>query len=492
MTARGTPVRERIKSYLSTLSPQARGMLVRAAESALERGERDVSLETVLAVIREIDAAESFDRIFEQDPEPAASAYGAGVVRATAPVDPVAAQSWAARLRQEFFRPLEPFLVDVILPARQVGLIFEPHLDLIWTFIGRDLMPDHMTELLSLDDAGLASDPRAVAAELRLIVAPAARTYLADAAASTRGQQRLRAQLGNDTGYADFLDCLHVFENEEAYSRILGRLPKVLTAFDMSETGPVSDLIGGAMRKRIVDGRFLAAALAKRLANPGHLINLALRIGGSEDPKVVAQTPAIALADIILAEIDRNVAICESLARSHRTTASLVQRMKTYHEIVRHVSMVIDLEQAPEWSRRISAARRRLSDLLIADIEQAPGLMRRALRDGVERSFKDTAMLEDAERAMTLLDTARATADSLALNDAITRARKSAEQVIETLNGKVMDALRRADTSDRGNAVRHVDAMIRFAAIIFGEDYALVLRRTRDTIVQKTPSRAVI
>lgn len=456
-------------------------MLVRAAEASIERGERDISLETVLAIIHEIDAAENFDKIFEPD---------------TAPLDLVpeagGAQSWAARLHQEFFRPLDPFLIDVVLPSRQVGLIYEPHLDLIWTFICRDLMPEHMNAILSLNDAGLAADPRIVAAELRLAVTPTARAYLADAANNPKGQQRVRAQLGNDGGYADFLDCLHVFENEEAYARILGRLPKTLTAFDMSESGPVSDLIGSVIKKRIVDARFLAAALVKRLGNPGHLINLAMRIAGSDDPKVVAQTPAIALVDLILAEIDRCVAICESLAKSHRTTSSLAQRMRAYHEIVRHFSMVIDLEQAPEWSRRISASRRRLSDLLAADIEQAPGLVRRALRDGVERGFNDTSMLEDAERAMTLLDAARGISDSLALNDAITRSRKAAEQVLETLNGKVMDGLRRADSSDRARALRHVDAMIRFAAIIFGDDYALVLRRSRDTIVQKAPARAVI
>jgi hypothetical protein len=153
--------------------------------------------------------------------------------------------------------------------------------------------------------------------------------------------------------------------------------------------------------------------------------------------------------------------------------------------------VVFELDLVPEWMQRVAAARRRISDLLDPPIAEAPGLVRRLLRDAAERpGVFDPSLLDDADRALTLFDMARVIADSVALNDAIARTRKALEQTLELLHSRTIDGVRKAGPDRRAGAVKLADAAIRYCGIVFGEEYASVVRRSRDTALQKTPGRS--
>jgi hypothetical protein len=140
----------------------------------------------------------------------------------------------------------------------------------------------------------------------------------------------------------------------------------------------------------------------------------------------------------------------------------------------------------------LGAAKKHMSDLIAHEIEPLPGLIRRALRiEAANQNFEgnfDAGTADDAEFGIRLMIEARNALDSLALNELVTKLRRPVEQTIEVVTAKLMTALKTPAGADRGDLVKAVDAAIRMSAIVFGEDYAGHLRKSRDNAMK--PAKA--
>ena len=115
---------ERLRHYLRGLAAPARSLLIGELERAVLRGEEIAGADLVLHELRFIlrEQREGMPRI-----------------------------SNAARL---VFKPLEPFLVDDRADHNHPGRIARCSLETLWTWIGRDLLPDEAKVLT--DDIGRA------------------------------------------------------------------------------------------------------------------------------------------------------------------------------------------------------------------------------------------------------------------------------------------------------------------------------------------------
>src|SRR5579871_2807689 len=103
---------ERLRDYLAQLSPQSQALLMREFERAIERGEETTVANFVLEQLRKI-VREGDDEARPRSENP-------------------------ARL---LFRPLEPFLVENNMPARQ-GQIRRTSLPAVWQWLAREGSPD--------------------------------------------------------------------------------------------------------------------------------------------------------------------------------------------------------------------------------------------------------------------------------------------------------------------------------------------------------------
>src|ERR1700719_3111193 len=102
---------ERLRDYLQSLSPQARGMLIALLERAPDNEQSAAADQIVLQELRRM-----------AEPEPA-------------PVPPM------LDLAHRFFMPLEPFLIDAPPDHKRIGRLARVSLEPIWNWLGRDLMP---------------------------------------------------------------------------------------------------------------------------------------------------------------------------------------------------------------------------------------------------------------------------------------------------------------------------------------------------------------
>ena len=132
----GTGTIEKLRQYLRELSPQARAMLLAALERASLSGEEVTGGDLILQQLRHIVREQR-----EQAPRIGNS----------------------ARL---FFKPLEPFLVDDEPEHQHPGRIARASLEMLWSWVRRDLLPDEAKILADAVGEALLSGNEAKAEKL--------------------------------------------------------------------------------------------------------------------------------------------------------------------------------------------------------------------------------------------------------------------------------------------------------------------------------------
>ena len=513
-------VTSKVKAYLSALSPKAREMLLRSARHSLERGETGAQHAVVLAAMDEIAAGggdwlpiDEVDvpqkaapeaqtaPVVQPTPEtqaapeaPSAPASARPAAAAPKPATPTAPpRPWKERVERAFFAPLQPFLIDVDLTMKQQGRILDAHLAPLWTWIARDVARADVERVLAADPGDPAADATAVARKLRRDLTPRVIEMLRLVEDDQKARQKLAAQIGGDAVLRDLRDVLYVFQREAAFANLLGQWPQTLSAYDIADQSRVVESVRVAVEQLRLAVPFVGAAMLSRTQNAIVPVLAAVHFAGSTDARLVAGSRYAGFVDITLSEIERDVVdACEG-ARDRRRRARLIDDLRAYHDTMRNLRFAVDVDPVSQWLKRIGACRLRISELIASEIEQAPGLVRRALRvESLAGEFGarfDPAAFEDAEFAVRLLVEARLAADSLAVNELVSRTRKQVEQTLEVVTAKLMSDLKSNAALDRASLTEAIDGAVKLSALVFGEDYAAIVRKSRDNAV-KQPTRA--
>jgi len=225
-----------------------------------------------------------------------------------------------------------------------------------------------------------------------------------------------------------------------------------------------------------------------RLSAPWQLIRIATRAAESDAAARVAETPYALAVTIVLGEIESMVVDLRSELKAGRPLSSLV---KGLHDAVRGLRTEMDLDGESAWGRQLAAVRSEVSGLLKAEIEAAPGRVRRLLRprpakDIVPGSLLDAIDVSDAEMLVEFVSACRHYGSELAVSEVTLRTYSELEQYLETGTKVLLDSLRHADDDDRPFRQSQVDAAIRFCKTVFGSDYAGLLVKAADIAIQSS------
>eukprot|EP01037_Dinobryon_pediforme_P022977 gene22978-24299_t len=200
------------------------------------------------------------------------------------------------------------------------------------------------------------------------------------------------------------------------------------------------------------------------------------------------------MVDTVISEVELWVARAEAHIGVPLERYKVIDDIRAYHDLFRQLVLAVPPDNPPGWHRRLGEARRRMSDIVGREIEQLPGLIRRVTRvDALAaraNSGFDQAAGADAEFGAKLLVEARVAIDSLALNDLVTKSRRGVEQTLEVTFEKLLADYKSKASLDREMLLRALDCTIRMSATVFGEDYAALLRKSRDLAVQKAQAKA--
>lgn len=461
----GADTIDRLRQYLSELSPQARALLIGEFERNLIGGEDGAGADLVLSQLRDIvrEQREGGPRI-----------------------------GHCARL---FFKPLEPFLVDDRAEHSHPGRIARASLEQLWTWVRRDLLPeeakvltDEVTEALLASDLARAED---LTRTFQDKAAAAIAATLATAADDDKFRRRLQAQIGTARAMEDATTLKCVLGARDALAALAARLPLRITNFATRDLDEYKGLIEQASA---ADGElFLYALLTvmSRLASPWQIVRLGIKAAGSDVAARVAETHYGVTVTIVLAELERLIGELRTDLRSGRGVA-VGALLKTIHDTARGLRTELDLPVDSAWGRTLAAQRAQTADLLRSEIEAASGRVRRLLRARPSSEIRAHSVLDaddvaETEALVAFVGNCRYFAGELALNEVTQRTFSGLQQYLDSSTRALLDGLRHAGEADRSFRQSQVDAAVRFCALVFGKDYAALLSKAAE--VAGTPDR---
>src|SRR6201999_3712057 len=104
----------------------------------------------------------------------------------------------------------------------------------------------------------------------------------------------------------------------------------------------------------------------------------------------------------------------------------------------------------------------------------------------------DSTEVDDTAALIDFVAVCRTYADELAINEVTLRTYSDLQQYVEKATEALVESLRSGDA--RARAYRHMqaEAAIRFSEVLFGRDYALLMRRAAENALtgERKPSRA--
>jgi hypothetical protein len=444
---------DRLRQFLRELPTGALTLLITGLERAVLRGEEipggDMLLQEVRAAVRD---------------------SGHNAPRFGAPA-------------RAFFRPLEPFLIDLTGDRKIPGRIARTTLEPVWSWISQDLVPaesktycDDVSRALA---AGDAEPPDSLVHSFQAFTATRMRATLDAIRSDDKARRRMPNLLATPIMLDVLKDIQTIVSSRDTLDLIATRMP-----------GHIRNLGGGTLDnlKALLDSPLCAEnslqpyamiMVANRLAVPWQLIRLAVRAAESDDVVRIANSPYAPAVTITLGDVERMVAELKTDLKRGATVA-VTSLLKCIHDAVRGVRTELDLSVDSAWGRQLAAIRAEISTLLKAEVESVPGRVRRLIRprppqDIVRDSILNEDDVAETEAMIEFVSACRNYAGELAASEATLRTYQEIQQYLDSGTRTLLDALRAAGEHDRSFRRSQMDAAIKFCGKAFGQEYAALL-----------------
>ncbi len=448
---------ERLRQFLRELTPQARTLLINEFERAVLRGDDLAGAELVLNELRAIvrEQREGLPRI-----------------------------SSAARL---FFKPVEPFLVDDRGDHHHPGRLARSSLELLWTWIDRDLLPGEAEAYANDVNGALIAGNDQKAEQLTRAFQDRVGRAIEQAlfeADDDKLRRRLRAQIATPKPEEDANTLKCVLKGRDILASLAASLPLRIGNLGGEQLTECKALIDSAASR--LDGIFVYALLTvmTRMAEPWQIIRFGIKAAGNDTAARVAETQYGVTVNIVLAELDRLVGELRNDLRSGQGVA-VAASLKTIHDTARGLRTELDLPVDSTWGRALATLRAQISDMLRSEIESMPGRVRRLLRHRPASEIRAHSVLDadevaEIEGLVEFVGSCRYFARELAINEMTQRAFNDLHQFLDTGTRALLDGLRHAGDADRSFRQSQVDAAVRLCAKVFGKDYAALLGKAAE------------
>jgi hypothetical protein len=464
MASNGLPV-DRLRDYLRELRPEARALLMAELERGRLRGEELPAIGLILQGLRE---AAPHDRALPPrvgDPQ---------------------------RL---FFASLEPFLVDDRSGRKRPGRVARMSLDPIWRWLSADLMPAEASAYAEQIKqhllAGEVARAEALAHALQDHSASRIEAAVAAVDGDVRAQRRLAGRIGTPNALEELRDVLATFKARDALATLAGRLaPHIRNLADEQLENVKALLELSLVRQRDLTLHTLLLVMS-RLGPRWHLIRVAVRSAETDVAARIVHTPAALAITLVLDDIELQTMQLREALDGHDVDRA-VALVNEIHDGARGLRTELDLSGDQPWGRQLAAVRAEVSALLENRIVAVPGRVHRLLRPRArsEGATLDPSEVAEVEALIDLVNACRTYASELAVNEATLRVHSQLEHYLDTGMAPLLDGLRQASPGERAFRQAQVDAAVRFAAKIFGSEYAAVLVKAADVAAQGADPKA--
>ena len=460
------PTIDRLRDYLGQLPPKAQALLMREFERAIERGEDVAVAHFVIEQLRKIVRAPS------EDATPRTA-------------DPM-------RL---VFRPLEPFLVENS-PVIRPGQIRRSSLAPIWLWLTREGAPQQVAAFdAALDQSRASADTPDVERATRTLQLAASDAIAAVIGSGGEGKRSL-GRLGAPSVVEDIGPIGAVLRARDALDTLNARLPGYIREFADSQVRSVGSSLNLPSLQSPQVLPFALSVVMQRLSEPWQIVRLGLSVAASDDEIRLAGTPYGVTVTMAIYDLSRVVSELRADIKRGQYK-NITDQLKTLHDGVRGLRTEIDFRNDSLWGRQITAIRADISNGMKSEIDGVPGRVRRLLRQGPDKDITANSRIDptEVEETAALIDfvaVCRNYASELAINEVTLRAYTELQQYVETATENLVESLRATDPQVRAFRQMQMQAAIRFCDVLFGPDYATLMRKAAEMArpAERKPSRA--
>ncbi len=466
MANNGLPV-DRLREYLRELKPEARALLMAELERGRLRGDELPAIGVILQELRE------------------AAPHQRALPRRIG--DP----------QRLFFAPLEPFLLDEPSGRKRPGRIARAALEPIWRWVCADLMPAEAAAYVEGTGrhllAGNAGDAEAKARAFQADAVKRAEEALAAIEPDVKARRRLAGRIGVPNALEQLREVLAILKARDALASLASRLAPHIRNLADEQLENVKALLDSPLARRDDLGLYALLLLMSRLGSRWHLIRLAVRSAATDVAARIVSTPGALAVDLVVEDIELQAMQLRDELQG-RAVARAVALLKDIHDGVRGLRSELDLSGDQPWGRRLAAVRADVSAAIESQIVAVPGRVHRLLRprsriDTVADAL-DSHEVAEVEALIDLVSACRAYAGELAMNEATLRVHSQLEHYLDSGMAALLDGLRQAAPGERNLRQSQADAATRFAAKVFGQDYAAVLLKAADVAAQSPDGKA--
>lgn len=458
-------VQGKVRSYLEGLTPKARDMLLRGLEVARNEG----SLDEKMALI--LDAAR---------------------IKPDVPTEPKIRLN---TFQREYFALLDLFLIDEHLPRRQTGRIERSSLNNIWTWIKRDVAPEQAAAVGSKIASGDLTEQEftKLVDKFRDQIKSLIEDKLDQAAHNADFRRRLAMHLGGEHVIADIRDMIAYQTHRHLIEPVTQRFKDGIVRDDLIEEDTLADAVFEFADNHPDLVVWVAAAALATVDHPNTLLAFAAKLAESESAGDIEESPFSSFVDMVLSEADRNLVRTEMACQQPPDPdlpADLLEiSLGNYYELMRGLSLEIELDHAPNWRKQAATIRKDISVVVTRDIEATPGLVRRTLREPRVNAAGvleiDQHDINDAKRALKILGIVRKAAEFMAVNEIITQTSQTVDQTLDIVCRTLISDLGRARGKKRDALLSAVNVGIDYVEIFYGEKDADLMRRSRQAALNK-------
>ncbi|WP_319529353.1 hypothetical protein [uncultured Cohaesibacter sp.] len=443
-------LKEKLSLYLSTLSESAQKLLLRSLESGEREGKSDAASMLILAALRNV--------LREDEPLVTLNNF----------------------VREEFFKPSQPFISAIDHVAKQKARISPTSIDKIWTWVERDVATAEQQERLKMPCNGMDSkDIAGRSMMMRDELLQASNRKIKTMMREIGGEQKLASQLGGRNVYEDMLEVLAASDNLKPLLPVISKLPDEILSWSSPEGEEAYGAVCKYIQQSPMKSPWVFSAITSRLAAPRLRVQVASKLAGSDDAIQIAATVYSPAIHQVFADLEAYLTAFETQFKDNSDLDALIASLASWRNLAKAVETELEIPSQSPWGKALSGMKSRLSEILKNEVESAPGLMRKALKapkSGSDEHY-DENVIADATKAIQIFYHAERMKESLALNGPVTRSRKELDQSFEILSTSLVDRTRQAKGDDVATCKALGEAAISFARQIVDENYANALQR---------------
>ncbi|MCB1475498.1 MAG: hypothetical protein H6883_00855 [Rhodobiaceae bacterium] len=440
---------DRLRDYLLSLPAPIRSRLASVAADAVAAGSADPALRLIASTLA-----------------PSVPAESEGVP--IGPVLPVFARFQAF---------IAPFIAPVDASGGFTGFFSRNFATHIWEWLVA-LAGEETEAALARSQAAVSLDVAEKADSALLArMADDLESVLAKAATNRTLAFQIQTELGSVNTSRELGDLSALFRTAPLVACIRRFLPEGLDKIDEERADRLMRLLVAVPPERLW---VAAASIAASLVVPARVAALAARLEGTDAGQRIARGRWSQIVDVAITLIAMSAAKVASAPKRGDLETFLAGVREAYLAI-QTVTRAIEVESWPAWRERIADSRKRISDRLGGDLAELPVLLRQTVRayiGGDEAARVDQTEIEDVLRLLRLLYSLKAYRGELAVSELVDRMLRLVEPLMENANQSLLSVLRSAPGAHRERAAAGFDTLMSFSAIVFGEEYAGLLRRS--------------